>query len=197
MSENPSESERIAALEGDLSEVRETITALVDEFVDMDVILKRIDTATGSCSGGEADEESEEPHAWSVTAGVEAWHELANWVDGLLETYELIDQVMPCWPLHLGVVEELAAMQSAWRQAAAKNAVGDDDALAFWHDRVLVPTIHRIASGFYPIRDCRDGHRPPTQPRLTDRMRIELVTPVTREETLPSWPVRTPLVVPE
>lgn len=102
--------------------------------------------------------------AWNDRATPQQWHDLAAWVDWLIETYEFRAEarIYPCWPAHPGVVEELAALWDAWRDAAGRAVAdgappGDNDALAFWHDRYLAPTVHRLHA-LYAFKECRHGH---------------------------------------
>ena len=122
--------------------------------------------------GGEASSAAPpaEPVPWGDRATTEDWHALAEWVDWLIYTYELRDEVRltSCWPAHPGVVEELAALRSAWRDAATRATEGDNDALAFWHDRYLAPLVHRLPA-IYAVRICRNGHEPAATSILTDR----------------------------
>ncbi|WP_340541040.1 DUF4913 domain-containing protein [Nocardioides sp. GXZ039] len=176
---------RLRAAETDIAELRTHTTDITDAVGSLaesvKVLTKRSSRPTGG-GGSEA-----EPTAWALRATDDDWAALADWVDGLLTTYELSECVAPCWPSHGGVVEELAALRSAWRAAAAKSAEEDDDAMSFWHDRALYPTITRIMSTFYPINGCRNGHRTSETVRPTDRRTIALANP---SKGCPSWPSR-------
>jgi hypothetical protein len=113
---------------------------------------------------------AEQPRAWVDWATARDWQELAAWVDWLLSTYDLRPSraVLPCWPAHLGIAEELAALHIAWRAAA--KTVGSpkpSDALIYWHDRWLHPFLLRQREDF-EIRTCEDNHKAVRAPRLTD-----------------------------
>lgn len=115
------------------------------------------------------------PVPWTERATAQQWHDLAAWVDWLSETYELLGdlRIVPCWPAHLGVVEELAALWDAWRAAAGRAPIegeppGDNDALAFWHDRYLAPLVNRLPA-LYSVKSCRHGHSAPGRAPSTDR----------------------------
>lgn len=113
------------------------------------------------------------PVAWVDRATETMWVELADWVDWLAANYQINDgwAVRPCWPQHLGVAEELAALWSAWRQAALKDMMSGGDALAFWHDRYLAPTLARIPH-LYATRACEHKHEHVAAPALTLRSHL-------------------------
>jgi hypothetical protein len=114
---------------------------------------------------------AEPPRAWVDSATAHDWRELATWVDWLIHTYDLQPSraVLPCWPAHRGVAEELAALRAAWRAAAAKagSCPTPNDALIHWHDRWLHPFLLRQRENFH-IKGCQDGHKAVRPPRPTD-----------------------------
>ncbi len=146
------------------------------------------DTATAEGDGSEPDPGSEDdsdepqkdppPQAWVDCATAEEWRELATWVEWLHTTYDLRANtgVPACWPAHPGVVEELAALHAAWRQAAdesrpaekdvdgvkSRGAQADTSSLIYFHDRWLHPLLTRVMV-LYRIGDCRQGHKPSGQ----------------------------------
>lgn len=114
------------------------------------------------------------PLPWMSRATAKQWHELAAWVDWLNEAYEFRETmaIWSCWPAHPGIVEELAALWDAWRDAAGRAPAegtppGDNDALAFWHDRYLAPMIHRLQA-LYAFHSCRHGHEVAPRTPKTD-----------------------------
>ena len=118
---------------------------------------------------GEDDDEVK-PAAWVDYATPEDWNELAEWVDWLGRTYDvqLVHQVLPCWPVHRGVAEELAALRTAWCAAALKGREEEpNDAMIYWHDRFLHSTITRARTEFAQ-KACEDGHRVPLMGVATD-----------------------------
>lgn len=157
--------DRADLTEEDVAAVREAVQQLLNAQSATDEALTRIENAV---RGGAAGDDDAVPHRWATLATEEDWATLVDWVDDLVLTYELGDKLKPCWPAHAGVVEELAALYAAWRQAA-KKSTADDDAYAFWHDRVLVPTLERVGGGFYPMRSCRTQHDKPPAATLTNR----------------------------
>lgn len=119
--------------------------------------------------------ESKGPVPWTDRATAQQWHDLAKWIDWLTHTYEFKTgfQIYPCWPAHPGIVEELSALWDAWRDAAGRAPVdgspaGDNDALAFWHDRYLAPMLHRLHA-LYAFHACRHNHESAAAVRTTDR----------------------------
>jgi len=102
---------------------------------------------------------------WTVRATEPDWINLADWVDWLVPAYHLrpARTVLPCWPAHPGVTEELAARHSAWAVAAAQDAPGD--AMVLWHDRIAAPNPEPTARGLPAAR----LHRHPHRPHLRDR----------------------------
>ena len=120
---------------------------------------------------------AEQPRAWVDSAAAHDWRELAAWVDWLLGTYDLQPSraVLPCWPAHRGVAEELAALRTAWRAAAKTGSFPTpNDALIHWHDRWLHPFLLRQRENFQ-IKGCEDGHKPVRPPRPTDPQLLAVV----------------------
>ena len=133
-------------------------------------------------AGADADE-APDAVAWVDYASDEDWVALADWVDWLTGVYDLHDdrRVRPCWPAHLGVAEELAAVWSAWLEAASRAREADGDALAFWHDRYLAPFLARVNRG-YNIGLCRDKHTTMRPAGATDRTLIDVRSAATSDE---------------
>lgn len=132
------------------------------------------DPDPGSKSDSDEPQKDPPPQAWVDCATAEEWRELATWVEWLHLTYDLRANtgVPACWPAHPGVVEELAALHAAWRQAAdesrpvekhgdgvkSRGAQADTSALIYFHDRWLHPLLSRVML-LYRIGDCRQGHK--------------------------------------
>lgn len=117
-----------------------------------------------------------EPAAWVDYASADQWIDLADWVDWVKATYDLRGtyRISPCWPAHIGVAEELAALWSAWKEAAVAARTKDGDALAFWHDRYFAPLLTRLHT-IYSIHGCTDDrHETPTRDQATDRTLIDV-----------------------
>ena len=119
--------------------------------------------------------EAPEPAAWVDYATGADWVGLADWVDWLAGVYDLHEdrRVRPCWPAHLGVAEELAALHSAWREAASRAREADGDALAFWHDRYLTPLMARI-NHMYATLSCQGKHTAVRAGPVTNRTLIDV-----------------------
>lgn len=118
---------------------------------------------------------------WMDRATAQQWHDLAAWVDWLGESYEFKEThwVFPCWPAHPGIVEELAALWDAWRWSAGRAPLegvpaGDNDAMAFWHDRYLAPTIYRLQA-MYAFHACAKRHE---SARPAPRTDMDLLPPL-------------------
>ncbi len=173
------QAEDIAAVVQDLAHQLDQVQALVrtlgwgvhhktaDLRVDLDELAARVD---GLEPPPEDKEDEPQPQAWVDYATAQDWQELAAWVDWLIRTYDLVaaELVLPCWPAHRGVAEELAALRSAWRAAATSGrGKKPNDALIYWHDRWLHPTLSRFHVVFQQ-KVCVDGHRPTRAGKGTD-----------------------------
>jgi len=124
-------------------------------------------------SAGEPGAEPE-PKGWADRATGKDWKQLAGWVDWLVTSYDLLlsRSVLPCWPTHRGVVEELAALRTSWRAATkADQAKDPSDALAQWHEGLLHPCLLRLRQT-YQQKQCEDRHRPPQPGHTTDPDRL-------------------------
>ncbi|MFF3764649.1 hypothetical protein ACFYYR_11260 [Streptomyces sp. NPDC001922] len=127
-----------------------------------------------SAAGGVRQGSGPDPAAalpWSARAAEQDWRDLAAWVDWLSAHYapQLNLRIWPCWPLHGGVAEELAALRSAWCAAAQADAQsgGTGPDLAYWHQMWLWPTLERIRQ-HYMFKSCESDHTPDRPGRLTD-----------------------------
>ncbi|MDN5780324.1 MAG: hypothetical protein L0H96_25975 [Humibacillus sp.] len=145
---------------------------------------------TSDAATGEGEEEVPEATAWVDYATDENWVALCDWVDWLVGVYDLHDdrRVRPCWPAHLGVAEELAALWSAWLEAASRAREAEGDALAFWHDRYLTPFLARV-NRVYQIGLCREKHTTMRPAGLTNRTLIDVRSAATDEDSDASGPV--------
>ena len=115
------------------------------------------------------------PARWAARASPGEWSDLMDWVDALNTSYSLFGDfpVLPCWPAHPGVIEELAGLWRAWTFAALTDMIGALDGsteLSTWHDKALWPTLHRLEKAHYRSSSCRDRHVPDRAAvPLTDR----------------------------
>lgn len=137
---------------------------------------------------------------WGDCADADAWAALVDWADWFLATYDLAGQenlLLPCWPDHPGVVEELAALWMAWAEAAAKSRSGDGDAMAYWHDRYLAGFLARLPR--YRMRSCTpETHEPKlgrpleTNGSLVQVRETALSLDSIRPQTQPETPIDQP-----
>ncbi|GAA0812044.1 hypothetical protein Sya03_57260 [Spirilliplanes yamanashiensis] len=98
-------------------------------------------------------------HAMTPTDRKAAWIELVEWVIWLHDRYELATEhrLPQCWPLHPGLIEELAALK-AWRGEIYTADQPAGQAARYWHAE-LRHVIH-AATTIYAA-GCRAGHRTP------------------------------------
>lgn len=124
-------------------------------------ILKLLKAQTRSLSG-------QAPSPWNLKDGTgeqqrKILRQLQDWIDWYNQTYPGVEEhlIPPCWFRHPAVVQELLAVFVAW-QAAYCGLVDPDDAPAYWHERILHPTIARLcvdkAAGW---GNCLGAHREP------------------------------------
>ncbi|MBO0827277.1 MAG: hypothetical protein J2P24_05795 [Streptosporangiales bacterium] len=140
-------------------------------------LVTRVDALAAQSEDEDKDEDDEPDPAslrsWTARATRQEWAELIGWVDWMQATYSVaghsIDPVPPCWPAHLNVAEELAALHASWLAALTDeaNAKGVSDAALYWHDRWLWPTRERLSTSF--LERCRAGrHELPRPPQPTN-----------------------------
>ncbi|MFK4299158.1 hypothetical protein ABH924_004339 [Arthrobacter sp. GAS37] len=85
--------------------------------------------------------------------------EWVDWYNGRYGTAEII-RIRPCWYMHPPVVEEITALWVAWR-AAYYGHNKPDTAPTYWHSAYLWPTIKRIHSEPWGMKDCTPAHKHP------------------------------------
>ena len=164
----------VGELAAQLAEVKDQIATLSwgvkhesSQLTDaLGVLTDRVDALDASTQAAPV---TNAPAAWVDTATATDWQGLAAWVDWLTGTYDLQPSrtVLPCWPAHPGVPEELAALRGAWQAAASGTGEEPTDALAFWHDRHLYSCLIRLRE-VYQQRNCQDRHTPARPGRSTD-----------------------------
>ncbi len=122
------------------------------------------------------------PQPWTDRATRKQWDELVDWVDWLQRSYGTLAEfeIYPCWPAHLGMVEELAGLFHSWKRAVIADeltaATGSSD-LTAWHDRWLWPLLQRVKGGHYRTTNCKDRHVPERGiARKTDRRYLHQAT---------------------
>jgi hypothetical protein len=142
----------ISRLRHDLDQLASEIT---DAYADL---LSRLETLHGQQAARSAT-----PSAWcwrtlGEQGSEELWTELKDWVTWIRHRYPLAKKIVPCWPEHPEVVEELTALWLAW-QAAYEQPDPQLTAAADWHDRWLPGLLRRLEHGPHAV-DCSDKHQP-------------------------------------
>lgn len=169
--------EQLAALARDLEAVQSLIRTVawgVDRETGelsntLAALTDRVDQLAPAPAAQQAPD-APEPKAWVDSATAQQWQDLAGWVDWLAGTYDVLQSraVLPCWPAHRGVAEELGALRSSWRAAAkAGQTTEPSDAMVFWHDRWLHPCLGRLREAFQQ-KNCQDKHATPRPGPLTN-----------------------------
>jgi len=101
--------------------------------------------------------------------------ELADWVRDVLFAWPDAQQaILPCWPRHWDVIEELSMLYCAWRTAYTWDDATASDA-AHYLDRLRPSTVERLQ---VRMRPCSQHHQPDGPPRddadMVDRTVTEL-----------------------
>jgi alpha-L-arabinofuranosidase len=97
---------------------------------------------------------------WASLSGQEqqeAFDALDDWVDWLVDRYQLDHRVVPpCWLEHTALLEELSALRTAWLEAFCITASGRDP--LDWH--AAFATARQRLSDWAARTGCRPGeHR--------------------------------------
>lgn len=159
---------RIEALAEQVARLERSVDAEVDELKAAVLdLLGQLDEVKATAPP--AAPQPKEPRAWVNYASTADWHALTAWVDWLTATYDVTPAhaLLPCWPAHLGVAEELAGLWQAWKAAAiASRSATPDDSMATWHDG-LHTTLPRLREDSQ-MRNCADAHHSPRTAPHTD-----------------------------
>lgn len=86
-------------------------------------------------------------HRMDRVRAEQLWHELAEWVQWLRETYQFGQGQFPaCWYRHAAVREELTALMAAHKAAYPDDAGADAyrSDMTAWHTHELWPMINRL-----------------------------------------------------
>lgn len=96
------------------------------------------------------------------TAAAELLTGLREWVDWYNGRYGVSAEarIPGCWYRHGPVVEELTAAWIAWQPAYCGHQT-PTDAPAYWHERILWPTIARIKKDTWGLSACNPAHKDP------------------------------------
>ncbi|WP_108720343.1 hypothetical protein [Miniimonas sp. S16] len=107
------------------------------------------------------------PFSWAHTTGhtrEQLWLELTGWVQRHNTRFGPSDSALHlvgCWYRHPVVVEELTALMEAWRTAYIGHQVPTTDAISYLQN-YFHPTMHRIHTAVWGLKNCTGGHRDPT-----------------------------------
>ncbi|MGO2932357.1 hypothetical protein [Microbacterium sp.] len=115
------------------------------------------------------------PRDWIARhQSVQAWNELADWVDWLNANYSMphARRVQECWPAHPGLVHVLAGLRSAWRASVLSDEQSKEqgNAMAAFHDYHLFPFFQRLEDT--KLFKCSNGHKADDEHAATDRDRF-------------------------
>ncbi|GAA1033335.1 hypothetical protein GCM10009557_34770 [Virgisporangium ochraceum] len=106
---------------------------------------------------GQADEEILSA-SWLADPRRETLSGLCEWLGQILIHYpDTVRALSPCWPRHPWIVEELVALQAAWREAYEGERASGTKAVD-WHDRLRPGVVARLrvhTAGCSP-----EAHRP-------------------------------------
>ena len=91
----------------------------------------------------------------------DAWPELIDWVDELVDRYALDETIPTCWYTHGPMVEELHDLHLAW--LGAYSGRPDPADRAVWHD-LLERVIHRLRA--WNRHGCTPSSHRPDEPAL-------------------------------
>ena len=139
------------------------LNELGEAVADHEVLLGRLE---------EKEKEPPVPRDWITRhQGVQAWNELADWVDWLNANYSMphARRVQECWPAHPGLVHVLAGLRSAWRASVLSDEQSKEqgNAMAAFHDYHLFPFFQRLEDT--KLFKCSNGHRADDEHAATDR----------------------------
>lgn len=163
--------------------------ATVELLAQMTIRLDAVEAQLArSDPGPSGDVPEHSARAWHVRATERDWVELIDWVDWMQTVYAPKSSwwLPPCWPRHPGVVEELAAVHTAWIHAARtdeqqRESDEHSDELTRWHEHWLWPALSR-AKSYTSLDSCSSdkGHNPGRTPTLTDRESLPFAAQTSR-----------------
>ncbi|PXY16491.1 hypothetical protein BAY59_38425 (plasmid) [Prauserella coralliicola] len=138
-----------------------------------------LDQLTGD--DAEADDDGTTVVDWSRLTRAEAereWSRLYDWLSGwLVPTYGItIRQLLPCWPHHAAVREELSWLRTCWMQVYRRPGASGS-AAAEWHTRWLQGALDNVKRHF-GRGECtlgkHAGHTLPDELRTLDAGELSL-----------------------
>jgi hypothetical protein len=102
--------------------------------------------------------------ALSPARAADAWAELTEWVDELLDRYALDETIPNCWYAHGAMVEELHALHVAWLGVYAGRPSQPSE-LSLWHE-LLARTLARLRE--WNRHGCAGGTHRADDPAVPD-----------------------------
>ncbi|MFJ3826010.1 hypothetical protein [Streptomyces nodosus] len=105
---------------------------------------------------------------WAAMAPGERYsrmRELAQWVNWLVDAFELHEHLPSCWYRHPSVLEHLTALYASWVRIYCSSTSSGDLAEAEW-----ISTLHALEP-YLRAPACSDGahHETPARPSKTER----------------------------
>ena len=119
---------------------RTELTCLADRVVEAEALVRRLQQRVDNLSGDRPPSDDAES-TWPIqqnpsdaNSGVEL-EQLAQWVDRIQERYAATgDWLRPCWWRHGSVIEELAALHTAWMGVYQATEPPAPTAALKWHE---------------------------------------------------------------
>ncbi|WP_436528248.1 hypothetical protein [Actinoplanes sp. HUAS TT8] len=144
----------IAELGASLQQLTDAVDALHQQHVE----LRDAVAARAATSGGprKASADMPWPLRWrdlDRDAAAQVWAWLIDWVDWLVDRYEIAEEIPACWYRHGPLLEELTALAAGWHTAYHDQARGDEPLI--WHER-LARARERLR-GWDDFTRCRNG----------------------------------------
>ena len=142
-----------AALDEQVARLREDMDLLLLTRTDSTSTVASVDTSW---------------QAMTAARAAEAWANLIDWVDSLVDRYALDETIPVCWYSHGAMVEELHALHRSWL-GAYRGRGGQPSERAYWHE-LLARTLARIRE--WNRHGCAAGtHRPDEPVAASDAQR--------------------------
>lgn len=136
----------------------DVVLGLQKQINDLNAEVGRL---TAPPTAGQPPRDRDRPVAlwWRDRATTDDWDELRAWVDELNSSTSLLDQhfIHECWEAHPGVVEEMAGLYEAWRNAMLSQQNGITAGVgsietSMWFEQALWRTIPRLRA--YGVNRC-------------------------------------------
>ena len=128
----PADMTAVAQLAASLTELAAAVETLHQQYLDL-----RDTVARGQPAGTrKAPDGVPWPLRWSELdrdTAAQAWAWLIDWVDWVVDRYQLAEEIPACWHAHPPLIEELTGLAAAWHVAYDDSASADGPLL--WHER--------------------------------------------------------------